>query len=137
MRTTIICCAILISLSCATGGGSSKPAVNWPAVAKCTDIGHSNLLGTVQDVLLNPDVEPTAELERLAQEHGAQMVACVVDQAVEQFAALLSAPQTKPMSAEPTTQQPASDEKAKAAAAATRGRDFLQRVGTTVEGEGQ
>jgi hypothetical protein len=133
MRTITTVCFVLL-ISC---GGSSPPRVDWPAVAKCTDIGHSDLLGTVQDVLLNPDVEPSAELERLAQEHGAELVACVVDQAVDQFAALLSAPQARPMSGEPTTQQPATEEKAKAAAAATRGRDFLQRVGTAVEGEGK
>jgi hypothetical protein len=60
------------------------------------------------------------------------MIACVVDQAVRHFAAMAAAPQARQMSAEPAA-QPTVAELSSAEVAATRGRDFLQRVGTTVE----
>jgi hypothetical protein len=133
MRTsTLVCFAVLTSC-----GGSSPPRVDWPAVAQCASIPKDDLFGSVQAVLLDRTTEPTAELERLAALHGPHVIACLVDQAVQHFAAMAAAPaqpQARAMSAEPAV---VAAETSSAEIAATRGRDFLQRVGTTVEPSAQ
>jgi hypothetical protein len=132
MRTITTVCFVLL-MSC---GGSSPPRVDWPAVAQCAAIPKDELFGSVQAVLLDRTTDPTAELERLAGQHGPHVIACLVDQAVQNFAAMAAAPagpQARQMSAEPEAAVAA--EATSAEVAAVRGRDFLQRVGTTVEGE--
>jgi len=121
------------------GGSSPPPPVNWPAVVACSDAAQGDLFATVLRVLLDRNIEPTAELERLAQQHTPDMVACVVDQAVKHFAALASAPtaapQARTMAVDPSGAAPAAAEVGGADVAAVRGRDFLQRVGTAVQSE--
>lgn len=135
--TTTVCVVLLISC-----GGSSPPRVDWPAVVQCASIPKDELFGSVQAVLLDRTTEPTAELERLAALHGPQMIACLVDQAAQHFAAMVAAPtaapQARAMSAEVAAEPSAvAAETTGAEIAATRGRDFLQRVGTTVEPSAQ
>lgn len=124
--------ALVASIMC---GGSSPPKVDWPAVAQCASIPKDDLFGSVQAVLLDRTTEPTIELERLAGLHGPHVIACLVDQAVKQFAAMAAAPQARLMAVDPSGAAPTVAELSGAEIAATRGRDFLQRVGTTVEGE--
>jgi hypothetical protein len=138
MRHIAIWLVTLALGSCVSCGGSAPPPVNWPAVVACSGPAQADMLATVQRVLLDRNTEPTAELERLAEQHTPDMIACVVDQAVRHFAALASAPATAPqartMAAEPSIAAPTVAETSSAEVAAVRGRDFLQRVGTSVEG---
>lgn len=109
------------SSSCA-GSSSSGKGVTWPKVAHCVPTA-SDAIGTVQRILLGDgDNAQTsisdrakAELEGLAVNHGAQAVACLVDQVIKDW--------TSPGAA-------ASPERA---AATERGRDFLNDVGTRIE----
>jgi hypothetical protein len=101
----------------------------------CANVPRDELFGSVQAVLLDRTTEPTAELERLAALHGPHVIACLVDQAVKQFAAMAPAPQARTMAVDPSGAAATVAELSGAEIAATRGRDFLQRVGTTVEGE--
>jgi hypothetical protein len=145
MRTLSSATITLATLYCLTlvmcGGSSPPPPINWPSVVACSSPAQADLLSTVQHVLLDRTTDPTAELERLAAEHTPDMIACVVDQAVEHFAALASAPtagsQARTMAVDPSDAAPVPAETSGAEVAATRGRGFLQRVGTTVESESQ
>lgn len=165
--TTLTLCIALAG--CTSSCGGTTPHVSWPSVVACADVVRDDLIGTVQAALVDhtPDDAVTtritdravSELERLAAEHGAQVVACLVDQAVHSFdrAAVLAQAQAQaPVPAEPPARarglfsQPPPDAGVVAAEpvrtlpdeqtaeqlAAARGRDFLQRVAKTrVEGE--
>jgi hypothetical protein len=129
LTTTIIALALV---SC---GGSSPPRIDWPAVVACSDAAQADLLATVLQLLLDRATDPSAQLEQLAAQHTPHVVACVVDQAVAQLTAIAAAPpqpQARAMSAE-SPGAPVKIETTGADVAATRGRDFLQRVGTRVE----
>jgi hypothetical protein len=128
----ILCFAVLTSC-----GGSSPPRVDWPTVVACSGPASADLVASVQQLLLDRNTEPTAELERLAEQHTPDMIACVVDQAVRHFAAMAAAPQARTMAVDPSGAAPTVAELSSAEVAATRGWDFLQRVGTTVEGAAQ
>jgi hypothetical protein len=130
--------------------GGNQAAVSWPAVVSCGEgVAHSDLFGRVQRILLAPAPEGAdpntisdrarGELEHLAAEHGPAVIACLVAQAAQSFARVANQPQARAMSAGPAPDGglPVADEQRTAEVAATRGRDFLQRVGTTVEGDGQ
>lgn len=156
--------------ACSSCQGTSQPHVSWPSVAACATVVRDDILPTVQAVLVDPDPErgdssqigtrAVHELEQLAQKHGAEVIACLVDQAVRSFdvAAKDAAVERNPVPAEPplTTRKRmgvravpdaavASEpvrtlpsEPSTEALAAARGRDFLQRVaGTRVEGDAQ
>lgn len=132
VRFALTCLVLLISC-----GGSTPPRVDWPSVVACSNPAQADLLATVQQLLLDRSTDPSAQLEQLAVQHTPHLIACVIDQAVEHLAAVAAAPaapQARAMSADPNAPPaPAAVEQSGAEVAATRGRDFLQRVGTTVE----
>ena len=112
-----------------TSCGASAPKVNWPAVAQCgTQGAPEELLQTVAAILLGDagDTSTTigeravTQLAQLAEDRGAMLVECFVDEAVHGFEA--QAPSARALMAAPAG-PPTS-----AQLAAARGRDFLQRV---------
>lgn len=137
MRLFTLLLAILV-LADLTQCGGSQPRVDWPHVVQCgTQGAQADLLDAVTQTLLGNGSDPAsttigaravAELERLAQDRGAQFVACLVDAAVH---ALDQQPQETVLA----LREPGSPESlptlSPAALAAARGRDFLQRVART------
>jgi hypothetical protein len=166
MRPITIALTLALAGCSSSCAGPSKPAVNWPRVVSCTEPAQRDLLAAVQAILVAPeDGDSTTigdravtELTDMAARHGEHVVACLVDEAVRSFehvpAAVASAPASTrsdvpaeaparkglrsapaPTTGEPVQTVPDSDDTALTAAA--RGRDFLQRVGTHVQGEGE
>lgn len=109
-------------------GCGTSPRVNWPAIAECgARDAPEELLQTVAAILLGDagDTATTigdravAQLTQLAEDRGAMLVECFVDEAVRGFDA--QTPSAQALMAGPVRPLPAQ-------LAAARGRDFLQRV---------
>lgn len=161
MRTATLCLTLALLISC-TGscGGAQAGRVNWPAVIRCGDAVRDDLLPTVQAVLVQPDPEggdtssigdhAVSTLEQLAVKHGPDLIACLVDQAVQSFtSASIQTPRgLSPASSPPssgtskrtlTVAPPAASPPVESLPeqppieqlAAARGRDFLTRVART------
>lgn len=113
--------ALLALILFATAACGALQRVDWPKVAQCgPDV--SDLVGVVSRVLLadGDDAESVSdrgrgELEQLAANHGANVVACVIDRLVRDWTA------------------PGASQDAVRIAGAERGRAFLQDVGTETE----
>ena len=165
MRTITITALALLAGCSSSCGGANQPHVSWPSVVACGNVVRDALLYSVQMVLAGSDPEmgdsstisdrAVSELERMAQEHGAQVIACIVDQAVHSFdqvatagavasvpaeqpkaRGLFAAPAAPPPPPDSGVPVPVATEPGDAAVAAARGRDFLQRVAHThVEGD--
>ena len=137
MRLLILLLAIL-ALADLTQCGGNTPRVDWPKVVQCGTQGASaELLDAVTQTLLGDGSDvgsatigdrAVAQLEKLAQDRGAQVVTCLVDAAVH---ALDQQPQESVLA----LREPGSPETlptlTPAQLAAGRGRDFLQRVAKT------
>lgn len=109
------------SSSCA-GTSSSGKGVSWPKVAHCVPTAN-DAISTVQRILLGDgntaqtsiSDRAKAELEGLAVNHGAQSVACLVDQVIKDWTS------------------PGASASPERVAATSRGRDFLNDIGTQIE----
>ena len=98
MRTILIAVVMVVSVACAPsclpesqGGG-----LDWPKIAKCGP-GVDDIVGTVERILLSDGTgsisdRAKSELEQLAQQHGANTVACLVDLVVSGWTAPGAAP---------------------------------------------
>jgi hypothetical protein len=130
VRPLILLLAILV-LADLTQCGGSTPRINWPQLAQCgAHDAPEELLQAVADTLLGDKADTSTsisdraveQLTKLAEERGAMVVECFVDEVVRGFdsqggksaQALMAAP----IASAPTPAQ----------LAAARGRDFLQRV---------
>jgi predicted small lipoprotein YifL len=109
---------MLLALALSVQACGQQRPFSWPDALKCAP-GIPDIIGVVSRVLLSDgsdndlDISERgkAELTRLAVEHGADTVACVVDKLVDDW--------TSPgRSLHPTT-----------LAAAARGQDFLNEIG--------
>lgn len=108
--------ALLVAASCVAAGCIDDIPINWPKVAEC-GAGVDSLFGDVSRILL---ADGTAEdmsgaavdaLEKLAQEHGAGAIACLVEGFVSDWLAPGASPDPVRI------------------AGARRGQDFLEEHG--------
>ena len=121
MRTLI---AVLLSytLAFAVLPGCNGQPVNWPATIKCAQPITGALVQEVENILINGSGTgmnigdaAIAALEKLAKEHGPELISCIIEQFITNT--------MKPGGAELST--------AKASAAA-RAQDFLNRKGVVI-----
>jgi hypothetical protein len=115
MRKYLLLAALFFS--CTTGTPSP---VNWPGVVQCVTPIASDVIAQVEGLLLSDGTGTLsqgviAELEQLAQAHGADTVACLVNQAIQDW--------TKSTAAANEVRQ----------AAAVRGQAFLALKKVTVQ----
>lgn len=116
MKRFAICALVAFTLP-ACLPRSSGPGIDWPDVVNCGS-GVQNEVGEVSRILLaGEDVAP--QLEDMAIDYGAKTVVCLVDLLVQDWS------------------RPGAAAHPGRAAAAARGREFLQDTGTLVEREGE
>jgi hypothetical protein len=114
---------LVLALSACSNCGTMQSVV-WPTTVTCAGPVASELVAQVEAILMKGDGtnigdEAIAALEKLAREHGAQMVSCIVEQLINSW--------MKPTGeAAPTVQSNA----------AARAQDFLNRKGVTVQSSG-
>jgi hypothetical protein len=112
--------ALALAFTLVSHGCASFKNVIWPSTVKCAAPITGALVTEIEAILTNGtgqniSDEAIAALEKLAAEHGAELVACIVEQFISKWM-------------QPTGTQaplPATD-------AASRAQDFLNRKGVTV-----
>lgn len=122
MKTAAIIIAFVFT-ACSSNCGTLANVV-WPTTVTCAGPVASELVAQIEAILMqgggtNIGDEAIAALEKLAQEHGPQLVSCIVEQLIDAW--------MRP------TGEAASPKNSDAAA---RGQDFLNRKGVTVKTSG-
>lgn len=121
MRTLVF---VLLSytLAFAVLPGCAGQPINWPSTVKCAGPITGALVQEVENILINGSgtgmnigEAAIAALEKLAKEHGAELVSCVIEQFITNT--------MRPGGAELSTVK---------ASAAARAQDFLNRKGVSV-----
>lgn len=115
---------LVLAISACSSNCGTLANVVWPTTVTCAGPVASELVSQIEAILMqgggtNIGDEAIAALEKLAQEHGAQLVSCVVEQLIDAWM-------------RPTGEAAPS----KNADAAARGQDFLNRKGVTVKTSG-
>ena len=127
---TLLLFAVAIATSCIDCGNT--PRINWPQLAQCgAHDAPEELLQAVAEVLLGDKGDTSRsigdraleQLGKLAEEHGAMLVECFVDEVTRGFDSQ-GGKSAQALMMAPSTPSPAQ-------LAAARGRDFLQRVART------
>lgn len=114
---------VLVFSACSSNCGALSSVV-WPTTVTCAGPVASELVAQIKAILMqgggaNIGDEAIAALEKLAQEHGPQLVSCIVEQLIDAWM-------------RPTGEQaPVANSNA-----AARAQDFLNRKGVTVKTAG-
>lgn len=111
---------VLVFSACSSNCGTLGSIV-WPTTVTCAGPVASELVAQIKAILMqgggtNIGDEAIAALEKIAQEHGPQLVSCIVEQLIDAW--------MRPTGAE--APKASSD-------AAARAQDFLNRKGVTVK----
>lgn len=112
--------ALAVTLAIASASCGSFGSVVWPATVKCAAPITGAVVTQVEAILTGGtgttiSADAIAQLERLAAQYGADVVACVVEQFIAKW--------MQPTGTQPPT--PSTD-------AAARAQDFLNRKGVTI-----
>lgn len=112
---------LTLALTACSSNCGTLPSVVWPTTVTCAGPVANELVAQIEAILMqgtgvNIGEEAIAALEKIAAEHGAQLVSCIVEQLINGW--------MKPTGEQAPTVK--SD-------AAARAQDFLNRKGVTVQ----